>query len=355
MYAEEIDFTTATLDIHIRPHEIYDPFVDMQELQNAPQSSSASRKPVYDMRRGGKEAEEFRTHLTTWANEFFLRQQRTSLLQLIICGQYARFVRWDRQAAIVTERFNYREDPQPLAEFIWRFSHLTPIQRGWDATASLANQKEARAFKNAIRQFLEKLDSIEPDGRPHLKLPAACRTLRMKRLCFSVWKIQIKDEHTHRTTRIVVGRPFAGGLSETCGRATRAYLAYDLNTKKVCFFKDCWRYKKQGFLSEADTYHKLQAASVRHMPTVMYAGDVWCPQSQEVQTTKTCLMAAYMPQQSGKILRSTKYHHRIVQEVVYPLEEARDERELVQALHDAVICTFLECIFYSVLAHHCVF
>ena len=50
----------------------------------------------------------------------------------------------DRSGAVVSERFDYTKSPVWLAEFIWRFSHLSDEERGWDVTASLVTRRGSR-------------------------------------------------------------------------------------------------------------------------------------------------------------------------------------------------------------------
>jgi hypothetical protein len=52
-------------------------------------------------------------------------QFRVHIFCVLMCGMYAaRFIRWDRDGAVVTRRFNYIKDSHFLAGFFWRYDHL---------------------------------------------------------------------------------------------------------------------------------------------------------------------------------------------------------------------------------------
>jgi hypothetical protein len=56
--------------------------------------------------------------------------------------------------------FDYRENGQPLVHFLWRFTHLSPVQRGIDDTVRLANLEETKLAKQHLA------DRQNPHERP---------------------------------------------------------------------------------------------------------------------------------------------------------------------------------------------
>jgi hypothetical protein len=66
-------------------------------------------------------------------------QFRVHTFTLSICGRSARFLRWDRSGATVTQNFDYIKEPHILASFFWRYAHLNHSQRGYDASVSPAS------------------------------------------------------------------------------------------------------------------------------------------------------------------------------------------------------------------------
>jgi hypothetical protein len=312
-------FRTASLDIHVNPDDDCAIFDDELCTARASSTNLFPQKTSTTV---------LRATLEEWAHVLFLRQQRIHLFQLVICGRAARFVRWDRAGATVSERFDFIEQPNILAEFIWRFAHLSREQRGWDPTATLATASQTRLFRESVQRYL---DSEESAGR-HVE--GASRTLQAETNRYPTWCLTIKHgfagESAYRrpVSSIIVAQPFAGdGLVTVCGRATRAYLGYDTRLKKVVFFKDSWRPGDDSRVrAEAETYRSLLQAGVRHLPPVICAGDVVVSDRAPRQLTKTD-----NPAQEDRV------HHRVVQDIIYPLTQARDEQEFVRAVRDAVI------------------
>ena len=79
---------------------------------------------------------------------------------VLVEGDRARFLQWDPASTIVTASFNYRTSPMLMAEFLWRFDHLSAKERGHDESiqpANLAPDVDAR-----VRQKLEIEDGDIP-------------------------------------------------------------------------------------------------------------------------------------------------------------------------------------------------
>ena len=246
-----------------------------------------------------------------------------------------RLVRWDHAGAVVSERFQYVKNPQYLSEFLWRFSHLSDVQRGVDESVKLANRKETALFTERVRSFLDRMRSGKCDGRHVHSLPNAERTLDDTRT-YPTWKVHIAGEGDEPSTNLIVRRPFAGH-SSMIGRATRAYIAYDLTTRRLVFFKDTWRPEHDQLYPETQIYRELRRHDIPHIPEVLYGGDVR-DGNDKAQETSTHLWAEV--QDDWLITTSTfvrHFRHRIVQEILYPLESALNAREFVQAFHDALL------------------
>jgi len=80
---------------------------------------------------------------------------------LFITGKFVRFIRWDRAGAVVSSRFDYTEDPLPLAKFLWNYSHSSPQKRGIDTTVTLACFDDRSEDEIRIRRILG-LEKSEP-------------------------------------------------------------------------------------------------------------------------------------------------------------------------------------------------
>ena len=271
------------------------------------------------------------------------RQHRTSLFQVIVIGTEMRLIRWDHAGAVVSERHDYLKNPQYLSEFLWRFSHMNDMQRGMDPTVRLASKKEISLFTEHVKSFLGRMSSGTRDGPAAHRLPKAELSLDGTGT-YPTWKIHIAGEGDEPSTDLIVKRPFAGH-SSMFGRATRAYIAYNLAEHRIVFFKDTWRPDHNQLYPETDIYRKLRAHGIPHVPTALYGGDVRSGDGR-LQETITHLFAE--DEDQWRVTGSTfdRYvHHRIVQDIAYPLESATNVKEFIQAFHDALLgkvdCRFI--------------
>jgi hypothetical protein len=88
-----------------------------------------------------------RGQLAHYAGAQHSLQFRHFSFSIVVHGDHARFLRWDPSGTVVTAAFNYRTNPRLMAEFLWRFDHLSPKQRGHDVSiqpANLAAEVDAR-------------------------------------------------------------------------------------------------------------------------------------------------------------------------------------------------------------------
>lgn len=368
---EHYDFSTALLDIEVDHRPEADPFLDRTESMT-PQATSAdgpscsdhahpeppmptsrdipaadagsppasrnaspaSSAPYYEpFLNPSQEGIAFRALMVSHTTSLFARQHRTSAFQLVIVDRWARFVRWDRSGAVGTERFDYVSEPQPLAEFFWRFAHMTDEERGFDSSAILATKSEAALFTTAVRGFLNDMKTGTKGGKPVRRLPNAECTLDDTGT-YPTWKIHIVDAETQKSTALIVKRPFSGHF-KIFGRSTRAYVAFDLTERRLVFLKDNWRQYRGMLRAESRTYRELREHGVRHVPEMLYGGDVLDEKGNPQQTATQVHTKRKSPWRITSGRYDSLVHHRIVQEIAYPLKTATGAREYVQAIQDA--------------------
>ncbi|KIP02466.1 hypothetical protein PHLGIDRAFT_292527 [Phlebiopsis gigantea 11061_1 CR5-6] len=199
---------------------------------------------------------------------------RTSFFQLVLVNRWARFVYWDRSGAVVSTRFDYVHEPELLSQFSWRFTHISDEQQGMDVdpTATIASKVQVALFENAMGQFLDSMRAQSTAGAFTRYLPGAEDPLDSSG-SYPTWKIHVINETSGKRSELIVRRPFAGH-SSLFGRATRAYIAYDLRERRLVFMKDAWRIDNPKLRPEFNTYQSLQHHGIPHMPTVFYGGDV---------------------------------------------------------------------------------
>ncbi|KIY64749.1 hypothetical protein CYLTODRAFT_314204, partial [Cylindrobasidium torrendii FP15055 ss-10] len=90
-----------------------------------------------------------RGQLASYAGATMSVQFRNHLLTILICKNFARFIRWDRSCAIVTRAFDYSKNPLLFFEFFARFSQLTREQRGLCPSIRPARKSEANKARMA--------------------------------------------------------------------------------------------------------------------------------------------------------------------------------------------------------------
>ncbi|GJE92012.1 hypothetical protein PsYK624_081650 [Phanerochaete sordida] len=356
------DFATAELGFAILRSPDEDPFCDPKPApevrENLPGCAAdapaanvrASIPPVsgyaphefpsgesqkhHALERDAPQAATTRTRLEAYAGASFARQHRRFLFQIIIVGDQARFLRWDRSGCIVSARFSFIHTPH-LANFLWRFDHMDSQQRGWDSTATLATRVEKKLFEDAVRDFIGVAKASAGRERAVREVPNAEQTLDGTDT-YPTWKIRVAHEDTHEITEVVVRRPFAGHRA-MFGRATRAYLALDLTTSRLVFLKDSWRVNDRRVRPEFRTYQELRSRDIPFIPYPMYGGDVQDPDGTVQETLGQSLAAEKNDWHVGATRLDGHVHHRLVQDIAYRLDSAQDERELMQAIHDALI------------------
>ena len=294
-------------------------------------ANSSSRYTSFE--RSSIEAKAFRTRLVSHARAEFARQHRVFLFQIVLINRYVRFIRWDHSGAVVSEIFDYVDNSGILAEFLWRFDRMSDEQRGLDPTVKLASLREKSRFEVAVNGFLKNAKT-GLDGAPPRKLPGAERTLDETKT-YPTWKINVTDSATRSSTNLIVRRPFSDH-SSMWGRDTRAYLAYDLEKSRLVFLKDTWRMEHSKLRSESKTYRELARHGVPHIPSVLYGGDVRGSNRRPQETISQDFAEEEDPWRITVCELQKHIHHRIVQEIAYPLGSAVDEREFMQALHDAL-------------------
>lgn len=94
--------------------------------------------------------------IVAYAAELCARQHRTHCFSISVYGTTARLIRWDRSGAVVSSSFNYKDSPEWLCKFFWRYSQTTDTQRGFDMTVTRATLEEELQFKSVVKSHIEK-------------------------------------------------------------------------------------------------------------------------------------------------------------------------------------------------------
>ncbi|KAH8102088.1 hypothetical protein BXZ70DRAFT_1016220 [Cristinia sonorae] len=267
--------------VEVKLHKRFETFItNFDPTKLLPHDSAVSR--------------ETQGQLALYAAAQLARQHRLFLLSLFVCGDYARFMRWDRSGVIVTERVNYREQPRLLAEFLWRFDQLDDHELGIDPTARPATEDEKKFLRDAITE-----NQNDKTRRKHPDLHKALDEAGdYPFYSISVIPTASESDPTPIARRYIVKAPIHPPESPV-GRATRAYYGVDADTKELVCLKDYWR-----------------------------------PVDNAQPSDRWLEVAGYRP----RCWLRTYRHHWFVQELLYPLTSAVNSKELVTAIHNALEC-----------------
>ena len=197
-------------------------------------------------------------------------QHRVFYFSVLIFGTRARFMRWDRAGGIVTTAFDYRETPELLCEFLWRFHFANPVQRGYDPTVAMASRAEEELFRTSIRRHAAiqlcctEADSAELDEALTLHYESG-----------KVMRMQVYDRSRHSFRVYLVSVPLSSPNS-AAGNSTRGYWAVESNRTagEVHFVKDVWRIAVGNVREEGMVYEEMGKADVANICDLVMFGDV---------------------------------------------------------------------------------
>jgi Fungal protein kinase len=246
--------------------------------------------------------------ITSYAAAHLAKQFRTFVYSVLICGHgkncEARLLRWDRAGAVVTEPFPVQR--RGLANFFWRYNHLSPEARGVDMSVSRPSEEQADVALKA------------------LKLPSSARSTLT-----TISAVNTDGDNAVGT--FIVGDPaFQSTLSAT-GRSNRGFVAYHLEKKKVVFLKDTWRIDMEGMTREGKIYTTLHSHHIPHIAPCVLSGDV----AQDQTRSQSILPRPWACTVERKQL-VPMVHYRLVLGIVGGvLNDFTSTRELVVAVGDA--------------------
>ncbi|KAI0702841.1 hypothetical protein BC835DRAFT_1410873 [Cytidiella melzeri] len=327
--AEFFDWCNSGLLVEFKRRTEMDPFRTLEEIEKAAEQREGEdkKKPVA-FEKCIDDATKIRGQLAMYAMEVFAHQHRLHLFQLLICGSIARFLFWDHSGAIVSDRFDYIKNPGLLVEFLWRYNHMSAAARGLDSTATRANPDEATMFKAAVEEFLANMNNTD---HPQRELPNAAETLSPQ---YPVHKITVNDDTSKESMDILIQRPFFRSHSPI-GRGTRAYLAYAIKEHELVFFKDTWRVVHKRLVPERQICADLEAAEIPFVPSVLCGGDV--TSNGDYGKTQCLTWAKKLRHLAVGFSELRDFqHHRLVQQLAYPVECAPWSKQFVIAFRDCL-------------------
>ena len=293
------DFSKMDLFVEFKATESSDPFCD-------PVGDVERQQFCFEKDSDG--ARLVRGQLSSYAAALAGSQFRVHTFCVLVCGKYARFIRWDRDGAIVTERFNYMQQPRFLARFFWQYNHLDPRRRGYDTSVSSIDP-ENTDIQESYFKFLK------------MKNPA--------HLKFCILRVPGRDE-AEDEKQVVVSFPPEYTARSPFGRATRPMLAFDMARKDIVFLKDYWRADVDGMEKEGEIYRLLESNGVPNIAPFGKGNDV-----RDHGTLTNALREENWACSSKEMVFLR--HYRMTLDVVgRPLTSFRSSREFVGAIADAM-------------------
>ncbi|KAI0333046.1 hypothetical protein GY45DRAFT_376123 [Cubamyces sp. BRFM 1775] len=271
--------------------------------------------------------------IMTYSVLVFDDQHRTHHYTLLILGDTARIIRWDRSGVVATHKFNYVQNPLMLAQFIWRFARMSPAERGHDITA--VRVLPGSADYKLMDEYASKIPKATP-GIPPVE-DHVHRLFKKSLVNASRWKLRVDDADKGPQYFLVGNADFkAPGLA---GRGTRTYVALDVThrtRRSFAYLKDAWRVAHLNIDQEGDILKVLNSddngGPVNYVPTLRCHGDVEAQVtvSQDVWEMKYGGKGLVCP------LKTHRHYRLVVNEVGLPLSEFQHTSELL-ALFTCVI------------------
>ena len=248
------------------------------------------------------------SQITCYVTQQLSSQYRTHTFSVLICKDRARLIYWDRSGAVVTSSFSYVQEPW-LAQFFWRYTHLSPEVRGIDTSVTAPADVDATHVQKA-RAALG-LDDETP--------------LR---------KFTIYGEDGGDVSYCFGSKPWFKGNGSPTGRATRVFVVYAPDLDKCVLMKDTWRVSLRGMQTEGAIYMRLHAANVSHIPRFIRGGDV---------TSPFCRTRSHkLAKRFGLRLRPHSHYRFILDDIGRDLTSFATTKELVETLADALQGTLSE-------------
>jgi hypothetical protein len=337
------DWTKDSLVVEFKANANQDPFYSRDEIhqlvRQQTQEQKAQNTPIA-FEKPEADHEATRGQLLIYATETFAHQPRLFLFQLLICGDIARFLFFDHSGVIVSGSFNYTtpEGSYLLARYIWTHNGMSRAERGWDKSVQPASKAEAEDFRRAMDEFL---NNMEDPNHPQRLLPHAEDTINPR---YPVSKIAIMDDGSGdsvkvntsklpQTVEVLVQRPFVRYFS-AIGRATFGYIAYHIRNRELMFLKDTWRIIHSLLRPEREICGILKKKFI-HAPDVVCGGDVDANGKSDTTQCHTWPRLQTLPMGYGALRQHQ--HHRLLEELLYPIESAVDSQEAVIAFRHCFI------------------
>ncbi|KAH8115734.1 hypothetical protein DFH11DRAFT_1507170, partial [Phellopilus nigrolimitatus] len=330
-------FGHAELFIEVKKRDDKDPFQDPDSECDAATCSKTNFFVTRDSQTNQEKLDANIGQIVSYAAEACARQHRMFYFSVSIHGHHARLIRWDRAGAVVSRSFNYRQNPELLCKFLWRFGHATPTQRGYDPTVAIASEKDEEDFKKTVSVYVAFQLDVTGD-----ELEEAVGRHYQKERVAKVDVVSGDHRGSPMIEQYLISRPVMSP-SSVAGRSTRGYWAVKVGTLEMAFLKDTWRIDVDRMEQEGAILRHLNASGVKNISDLYCHGDVPIDIEdlrEEIlpQCTRTDeFVCAEWACNGGRKIKVTKHvHYRLLLKAVgYSLREFNGTREMFEATQDA--------------------
>jgi len=289
-----------------------DPFIEIEELQRNPQATCHVDWTNSAYKTCGQ--------VIGYATAHHRSQFRVFSFSVVVVEDTFRLLRWDRSGIIYTGPSDLTDGN--LFEFLWRFNHLSPVDRGHDPTVYPADDNDAKLALPKLRTY-PKFEYVQTE---HLHT-------------ILVWDDRSPDDGPRR----YITPSVRWATEALIGRATFGYIAFDVERGELVYLKDFWRVDHPEIQKEGDVYRELHEAGVRNIAKMGRAGDVRSTTNSQVcasvgvQRTKPYDYLSY-PWCPGRPVVEPYVHYRLVLETVgMALNRFKSTRQLCEVIRDAIV------------------
>jgi len=252
------------------------------------------------------------SQLGTYAAIHIDSQYRAHTFLVLIIGTYARLIRWDRGGMVFTEAIPYNVNPE-FFNFFKYYNDASFDVRGIDSIMTKPTDPE---IQTTLGTWTSGVDDES-------------QTFLVISLC---------NEAGH-AQRYVIPSPYPRP-SLPVGRCTRTSVAYDLQNNVGVYMKAFWRIVlNDNDIKEGEVYQVLSKANVRNIPRCV----AFCDFQDQYHQTQTHTFAgeSWLPQGYEYLIPHRRLHCLILDTEGKKLEDFTTSKEMVRAIHAAIIGTGL--------------
>jgi hypothetical protein len=291
------DFSWIEVAVTVKASELHDPFQDLPPLDEHPATDSNAMVEA-----DTSEGMESLGQMTTIVAAQMAQQLRPWVFSVVVCGDHARLVRWDRSGGVFTSRFDYKASGH-LEEFFDRYGNLDLRSRGVDTSITILEDNDPKV--GVAKEGIEFKSQRDP--------------------CPRFYEFRLDPDHT------VVGYSPSASTPSLVGRASQPFIVWDSAVQKKRFLKDTWRIDIPEMVVEGAIYETLMSKQVPNIASVIWHGDV-----DGQQTLTSRLLDNLGDTYAVRPLTPHKHYMLMLDKVGRPCMEYNNQYHFFTIIHQAM-------------------